>query len=73
MSKHNMNNDAIILNTLEGLVSKDYMVIKLEECIDWQFIYPIMENYYHTIGRPSINPVILFKMIFINIFLVSTP
>ena len=42
------------------------MVRKLEETIDWCFIYPLVSSLYSSIGRPSIDPVILFKMIFIN-------
>ena len=43
------------------------MVRKLEACIDWDFIYPMVEHLYSNVGRPSIDPVVLFKMVFINI------
>ena len=67
MTKRNGKNDNIILNTIEGLVPQDHEVRKLESCIDWSFIYPLVEHLYSDFGRPSIDPVVLFKMLFINI------
>lgn len=67
MTKRNYKNDTIIFNTLEDLVPQDHDVRKLESCINWNFIYPLVEPLYSHIGRPSIDPVVLFKMIFINI------
>lgn len=67
MTKRTRKNDSFILNTIEGLVPQDHEVRKLESCIDWEFIYPLVEPLYSDIGRPSIDPVVLFKMILINI------
>ena len=67
MTKRNGKNDTIILNTIEGLVPQDHEVRKLESCIDWSFIYPLVKDLYSDFGRPSIDPVVLFKMLFINI------
>lgn len=67
MTKHNnRKHDCLILSTLEELVPHDHLVRKLESTIDWRFIYPMVEKLYSQIGRPSIDPVVLFKMIFIN-------
>lgn len=66
MSKRCIKNDHMILSTLEELVPQDHEVRKLEECIDWQFIYPLVEDLYSSTGRPSVDPVVLFKMLFIN-------
>ena len=43
MTRRNCKNDTIILNTIEGLVPQDHEVRKLESCIDWSFIYPLVE------------------------------
>lgn len=67
MTRRSYKNDKIIFNTIEGLVPQDHEVRKLESCIDWRFIYPLVEPLYSDFGRPSIDPVVLFKMIFINI------
>ena len=71
--KKKLQKDKIIVNTIEDLVPQDHEVRKLESCIDWSFIYPLVEPLYSDFSRPSIDPVVLFKMIFINIYLVSTP
>ena len=59
-------NDSFILDTIDSLLSKDHLVRKLEAAFDWQQIYPLVADLYSPFGRPSIDPVVLFKMIFIN-------
>src|SRR5699024_1435664 len=55
-----------ILSTIVELVPLDHKVRELEEAIDWNFIYPLVRPLYSSFGRPSIDPVVLFKMLFIN-------
>lgn len=50
----------------EIMVPQDHLVRKLDKAIDWDFIYPLVEDLYSKHGRPSIDPVVLFKMLFIN-------
>jgi transposase len=52
--------------TIDQLVPKDHLVRKIESTFDFSFIYPLVENLYSGIGRPSIDPVVLFKMVFIQ-------
>jgi len=59
-------NNSFLFCTIEDLVPMDHLVRKLESVIDWNFIYKIVEDLYSTIGRRSIDPVVLFKMVFIN-------
>ena len=66
-NRHNRKQDSFIIYTIEELVPQDHMVRKLEEGIDFNFIYPRVKELYSTVGRPSIDPVILFKLLFINI------
>jgi len=65
-NRANIKHDCIILSTLESLVPEDHLVRKLEAAIGWRFIYPLVEPLYSEFGRPSIDPVVLFKMILIN-------
>ena len=58
--------DGIILSTLDELVPQNHLVRTLEDTIDWSFIYPLLKPLYSDYGRRSINPVVLFKMIFTN-------
>ena len=64
--RNNAKDFGYILGTIEEFVPENHLVRKLEETIDWCFIYPLVSSLYSSIGRPSIDPVILFKMIFIN-------
>ena len=64
--RNNHKDFGFILGNIEDYVPQDHLVRKLEEAIDWCFIYPLVKPLYSLYGRPSIDPVILFKMIFIN-------
>ena len=54
--------------TIEMAISPDHPVRKLKDCIDWTFIYDIVEDTYSARGRKSIDPVVLFKIAFWNIY-----
>ena len=67
MSKNQINErDQLEMLTIDQLVPQDHLVRKLEAAIDFSFIYPLVENLYSSLGRPSIDPVVLFKMTFIQ-------
>ena len=67
MTKQIRKNDCMILSTLEELVPEEHLVRKLDSCINFTFIEELVKNLYSVSGRPSIPPVVLFKLIFINI------
>jgi len=67
MTKQTKKNDCIILSTLEELVPAEHLVRKLDNCIDFKFIEELVRDLYSESGRPSVPPVVLFKLIFINI------
>ena len=67
MTKQEYKKDCIILSTLEELVPKEHLVRKLDNCIDFTFIEELVKDLYSLSGRPSVPPVVLFKLIFINI------
>ncbi|EAC2340938.1 IS1182 family transposase [Listeria monocytogenes] len=52
--------------SIEDLVPKDHLVRKVDKALNFDFIYPLVESMYSSQGRPSIDPVILFKMVFIQ-------
>ena len=62
----NLERDQIEMITIDELVPQDHLVRKLEATIDFSFIYPLVEPLYSTFGRPSIDPVVLFKMTFVQ-------
>ena len=58
------NNGEIV--SLEELVPKFHLLRKIDRAIEWRKIYPIVENKYSKIGRPSIDPVVLVKMVMLQ-------
>lgn len=67
MTKNNNNGKFnMIFSTLEDLVPAEHPVRAYDKAIDWKFIYPLVENLYSSVGKPSIDPIVLFKMVFIN-------
>ncbi len=52
---------------IEKLVPEDHLVRKLDAAIDFDFIYDLVEDLYSKDrGRPSVDPVVLIKMVFIQ-------
>lgn len=52
---------------IEDLVPRDHLLRKIERSIDFKFIYDLVKGTYcEDNGRPSIDPVVLFKMVFIQ-------
>jgi transposase len=52
---------------LDQLVPNDHLVRKIEAAIDFDFIYPLVEEMYSLDnGRPSVDPVVLIKMVFVQ-------
>ena len=57
------NRDQIEFTSLDELVPEDHLVRKLENAIEWSFIYEMVEDSYcEDNGRPSLDPVILIKL-----------
>ena len=57
----------ILMTTMEELVPKDSIFRKIDKYIDFTFIYEeVKELYCENNGRPSIDPVVLFKLVFIQ-------
>jgi transposase len=49
------------------MVPQDHLVRKIDQVIDFNFIYKLVENLYsEDSGRPAIDPVVLFKIPFIQ-------
>lgn len=57
----------IILYTLEDLVPEDSLYRKIDKYIDFTFIYDEVKDLYcSNNGRNSVDPVVLFKLVFIQ-------
>ena len=63
------NRRQVGLYTLDELVPKDHFLRKVEETIDFSFIYDVVEDSYSSDnGRPSLAPVLLVKIPLIQCF-----
>ncbi|MGG3029494.1 transposase, partial [Bacillus licheniformis] len=51
---------------LSELVPEDQLVRKMEEAMDFSFIYEKVAPLYSSKARPSIDPVVLIKMVLIQ-------
>lgn len=60
----NRNDGEIV--SLDALVTKFHLLRKIDRSIDWRKIYPIAEHKYSKIGRPSVDPVVLVKMVMLQ-------
>lgn len=63
ITKNTSNKEQIQMVSLEQLVPKDHILRKIDDTIDFSFIYDLVEDKYSSdTGRPSIDPVILIKI-----------
>ena len=51
---------------LETYIPENHLLRKVDEAIDFRFIYELVEPLYAKVGRPSIDPIVLFKLMFLN-------
>ena len=57
----------IVFMTMEEMVPKESIFRKIDKYIDFTFIYEKVKGLYcEDNGRPSIDPVVLFKLVFIQ-------
>ena len=67
LSKKENVQSELILYTMEDLVPEDSLFRKIDKYINFSFIYDEVKDLYcEDNGRPSIDPVVLFKLVFIE-------
>lgn len=65
--KNNQARKKIQMIDIESMVPKEHLVRQIDRIIDFEFIRTIVKDYYsEDKGRPSIDPVVLFKIVFIQ-------
>jgi len=52
--------------SLERLVPGDHLLRLIDGAVDFSFIRPLCRPFYSHTGRPSVDPVVLFKMLLIG-------
>jgi transposase len=51
---------------LDELVPKDHLLRRIAERVDFSFVRPLCRPYYSHTGQPSVDPVVIFKMLLIG-------
>ena len=60
--------DRSVLVSLEALVPRDHFYRHLEAKLDLGFVRELAHDHYEATGRPSIDPVVFFKLQLIMFF-----
>ena len=66
MGKHENHQHRFMFLSLDQYVPKDHLLRQIEELVDFTFIYEKVQHLYSPLGRKSIDPVILIKMLLIG-------
>jgi transposase len=54
--------------TLEDLIPRDHFYRQVERVLDLRFVRELVAPYYAAAGRPSIDPVVFFKLQLVMFF-----
>jgi transposase len=57
---------AIVFVDIESLIPENHLLRKINQIISFDFIYDLLAPYYPATGRPSIDPVSMFKMLLVG-------
>jgi len=64
IKSQNHNREQIQFLSIDDLVPQNHILRDIDRAIDFSFIYDLVKDLYcHDNGRPSIDPVILFKIV----------
>jgi len=66
MHKNNGQIDVFNYMIFDKLIPKDHLLVKINSILDFSFIYGNLKDLYSKIGRNSIDPVIMFKMLLLE-------
>ncbi len=67
LERGKMDRDAIELVGISSLVPANHLLRKIDSAVDWERLYEMVEPLYcEENGRPSVDPVVLVKMVLIQ-------
>jgi transposase len=67
LNKNEENRQAVEIVSLEEIVPKEHLLRKIDASVNFDHIYDLVEDLYcPDNGRPSIDPVVLFKIVLIQ-------
>ena len=57
----------MLMFCMDDMIPQDHLLRKIDKALDWNFIYDLVEDKYCADnGRPSLDPVLLIKIVFIQ-------
>ena len=63
LERGKMDRNVIEMVEIDGLVPEGHLLRKIDKAIDFNCLYEMVEALYsENNGRPSVDPVVLFKM-----------
>ena len=65
MGKQSEQIQLVILD-IDSMIPKDHLLKRIKDCVNFDFIYEKAAPYYSHVGRKSIDPVVLIKMLLIG-------
>lgn len=68
MGTKTRNTVPLISISLEDLVPKDHLYRRLDQQLDLSFVYAFVQENYAKAGRPSIDPIVFFKLQLVMFF-----
>ena len=57
---------AMVFVDMESMIPENHLLRKIDRVISFEFIYDLVAPYYPSIGRPSVDPVCMFKMLLVG-------
>lgn len=57
---------SMLILDIEELIPENHLLRKINQMISFDFIYDLVASYYPTNGRPSVDPVSMFKMLLVG-------
>ena len=66
MMGHQSRQMAMLFVDIELLIPETHLLRKIERMVSFDFIYDLLAPYYPATGRPSVDPVSMFKMLLIG-------
>ena len=65
MGKQDNQIQMVILD-IDSIIPQDHLLRQIKNCVNFDFIYEKASPYYSNVGRKSIDPVVLMKMLLIG-------
>ena len=56
----------MVILDIDSMIPENHLLRRIKNCVNYDFIYEKSASYYSPVGRKSIDPVVLIKMLLIG-------